>query len=437
MCKKIISVLLALTLALALSACSKEGGVSVQRADQLTLVSAAGERYAAMVVSENVSEIRRDSGKSILEVYVAVGDEVKAGDKLFTYDSEALELELEKQQLELEKMKNEQVTYAEQLEKLEKQLANTWGNSAKTRLTLEINTLKTTILENDYTILSKEKSIEDIQTTLQSVDILSPVDGIVRAINEEDGAKSFITVQQHGAYRIKGALNEMSMMGGLMPGSRVRAYSRVEEGKYWEGTVTSIDTEDASQDDSDIWYGSGMMDTMTMSSSYVFFVELDQTEGLLLGQHLYVELAPPEALEGLWIPESFLAEVNFNEETGESTSSLWVANKGGKLELRTVSLGMYDGMSGCYEVLSGLEASDYVADPADPGCEAGASVTYRDPADFVGETQATEPAASGESTEDVNTTEGAASSEPIESAATAEPAVSSEPAESVSTEEGL
>ena len=300
-----------------------------------------------------------------------------------------MELELEKQQLELEKMKNEQVTYAEQLTKLEKQLAKTWNESAKTRLTLEINTLKTTILENDYTIVSKEKSIEDIQTTLQSVDILSPVDGIIRQINEEDGADSYITIQQHGAYRVKGAINEMSMMGGLMPGSRVRAYSRVEEGKYWEGTVTTIDTEDASQDNSDMWYG-GVTDTMNMSSSYVFYVELDNTDGLLLGQHLYVELAPAVEMAGLWIPESFIAEYNFNEETGEQTYSVWAANASGKLELRTISLGMYDGMTGCYEVLEGLTAEDYVADPADPGCVAGAAVTYREPSDFTGEVAATE-----------------------------------------------
>lgn len=391
MVRKCISVLLVLIMALLLCACGGEEGVSVQRADQLRLVSQAGNRYAAMVVSENVSEIRRDSGKSILELYVSVGQEVKTGDKLFTYDSEALELELEKQQLELEKMKNEQVTYAEQLEKLEKQLANTWNESAKTRLTLEINTLKTTILENDYSIVSKENSIEDIQATLENVDITAPVDGIVRQINEEEGAQSYITIQQQGAYRVKGALNEMSMMGGLMPGARVRAYSRVEAGKYWDGTVTSIDTDDASQDNSDIWYGSGS-DTMNMSSSYVFYAELDHTEGLLLGQHLYVELAPPEALAGLWIPESFFTEFGFNEETGESTAALWVANSSGKLESRTVTIGMYDGMSGAYEILSGLGAEEYVADPMDSLCQAGASVTYREPEDFTGTAESTGPA---------------------------------------------
>lgn len=380
--RKYLCVLLSLMLAFSLTACGSEGGISVQRADQLRL-DAAGERYAAMVISENVTQIRRDSGKTILELYVSVGQEVKAGDNLFTYDSEALELELEKQQLELEKMANEQVTYNEQLTKLEKQLKNTWNESTKTRLTLEINTLKTTILENDYSMASKENSIADIQATLESVDVVSPVDGVIRQINEEEGAESYITIQQSGAYRVQGGLNEMSMMGGLMPGSRVRCYSRLEAGKYWEGTVSTIDTNETSQDNSDYWYGSSS-DMMTTSSSYVFYVELDSTEGLLLGQHLYVELAPLAPLEGLWIPEVFFTEFGFNEETGESTAKLWVAGGSGKLESRTVTLGGYDDMSCSYEILSGLSGEEFVADPMDPGCEAGASVTYRQPSDFTG-----------------------------------------------------
>ena len=89
-------------------------------------------------------------------------------------------------------------------------------------------------------------------------------------------------------------------------------------------------------------------------------------------------------MEGLWIPESFLTEFGFHEETGESTAVIWVADGGKKLESRTVTLGMYDSMTGTYEILSGLSAEEYVADPMDPGCEAGASVTYRNISDFSG-----------------------------------------------------
>lgn len=388
MIRKILSGLLILALMGCICACGSDGnGVNVQRADQLSLTGQAGERYAAMVVSENVSNIRRDSGKAILELRVSLGQEVKAGDVLFVYDSEALALELEKQQLELEKLRNEQVTYAEQQTKLEQQLAYTYNEADKVRLTLEINTLKTTQLENDYNIIAKEKSIAELQTTLENTQVTSPVDGVIRQINEEDGAQSYITIQQQGAYRVKGALNEMSMGNGLMVGSRVRAISRVDSEQFWTGTVSVIDTEAASQDQTDPWNSYGVMDTMTTSSNYVFYVDLDSTDGLLLGQHVYVELAQEQPMEGLRIPEMFIAEYTFLEDTGETVGTVWAVGSNGKLEQRSVTLGMYDGMTGCYEILSGLTAEDYLADPADPGCSAGAAVSHRMASDFNGEAE--------------------------------------------------
>ena len=382
MLKKTISLFCAAAVAFVLCACAGEdNGIAVQRADSLAASALAGERYAAMVVSENVTEIKRDSTKTVEELFVAVGDSVKAGDKLFNYDLEALELDHEKQLLEMEKMKNELAGYKEQLEKLENQLARTYNEVDKSRLTLEINTLKTSILEIDYQLIAKENSIADIEETLQNVDVVSPVDGTVRAINEEEGAQSYITIQQEGAYRIKGSLNEMNLNSGLMPGVRIRAYSRVENGVYWEGTVASIDTDQPSEDQNDYWYG--YVDPMTDSSNYVFFVEPDSTEGLILGQHLYVEMAPAMEKEGLWIPESFFASLT-SDEVGNMVATLYVADANGKLALRNVILGMYDGMDFTYEVLEGISAEDYVADPLDNGCTEGAQVSYRNVSDFAG-----------------------------------------------------
>ncbi len=382
MLKKIVSLICAAAMAFALCACAQEdGGIAVQRADSLISASLAGERYAAMVVSENVTEIKRDSTKTVEELFVAVGDSVKVGDKLFNYDLEALELDLEKQRLELEKMKNELAGYKEQLDKLEKQLQRTYNEVDKSRLTLEINTLKTSILEIEYQMIAKENSIADIEETLQNVDVVSPVDGTIRAINEEETSQSYITIQQEGAYKIKGSLNEMNINAGLMPGVRVRAYSRVEAGVYWEGTVTSIDTDEPSENQDGYWYGP--VDPMTDSTNYVFFVEPDTTEGLLLGQHLYVEIAPAMDKAGLWIPESFFASFNY-DEAGNMTAELYVADANGKLTIRSVVLGMYDGMDFTYEVLEGISAEDYVADPTDSGCTEGAQVSYRNVSDFAG-----------------------------------------------------
>lgn len=397
--KKCIVMMLILALVLSVSGCGSEGsGIAVQRADQLALAGRAGERYAGIVVSENVVEITRDSSKRVEELYVEVGQEVKTGDKLFSYDSDELELELEKTQLEVEKMQNEQVTYTEQLEKLEKKLSRTYNESDKVRLTLEINTLKTTMMENDYNLKAKDKEIATLQEMLSNIDITAPVDGTIRKVDEEGQTGSYITIQQSGAYRVQGMVNEMSMANGLMAGSRVKIFSRVSD-ETWMGTVTAINTEDASQNNGDMWNSYGSVDTMTLSTSYLFDVELDSVEGLLLGQHVYMEMYVEEQpMEGLWIPESFITDMAMNEETFETTGMVWAENGNGRLEQKSVVLGMYDYMTGCYEIVSGITAGDWLADPANPGCEAGAAVSRREPEDFTGgeaETSA-EPAATGE-----------------------------------------
>ena len=379
--KQIISMLLAAVLVLSLAGCGEAGTVSVQRADQLALAGQAQDRHAGMVVSENMAQIPRDGSKTISEVYVTVGQEVKAGDKLFTYDSKALELELEKAQLEVEKMKNELQTHEEQLAALNQQLSWTWDTSAQVRLTLEINTLETAIMETEYQLAAKEVEILGLQEMLEHVDITSPVDGTVRQINEEEGAEYYITIQQAGAYRIKGTLNELSM-GVIVEGTRLKIISRVDEDQFWTGTVTYIDYENNSEQNQQEDYYYGYVDPMTTASSYPFYVELDSTEGLRLGQHVYMELEGSDAMPGLWIPESYLVDVTYSEETGEMTASVWVANASGRLEKRPVSLGMYD--AGCYEILSGLAPEDYVASPSNPGTAAGAAVSYRNPSDFTG-----------------------------------------------------
>ena len=383
MMKKLTLIVTALALMLGICACGSDGaGISVQRADQLAAAGQAGDRYAGMVVSENVVEIQRDSSKTVEELYVEVGQEVKAGDKLFSYDSDALELDLEKAQLEVEKMENEQADYTEQLAKLEKQLSRTKNDSTKVRLTLEINTLKTTMMENDYNLASRKQEIEKLQEMLQNVDITTPVDGTIRQIDEEGQTGVYIMVQQSGAYRVQGNINEMSMGGSLMPGARVKIYSRVSD-QVWMGTVEQIDTENPVQNDNNMYYGPS--DNMTMTSTYPFYVTLDSVEGLLLGQHVYMEVEMQEqAMPGLWIPENFLTEITTDEQTFEMSAKVWVAGSNGKLTQRTVSLGMQDYMTGCYEILSGLAPEDYVADPMNPGCESGAPVTYREAEDFGG-----------------------------------------------------
>ena len=92
------------------------------------------------------------------------------------------------------------------------------------------------------------------------------------------------------AYRIKGTVNEMNV-GSIIEGEPVIIRSRVDENQVWKGTMGSVDRESTnSQSSSNAW---GMMDasgdSQTSSTTYPFYVELQSSEGLMLGQHVYIE----------------------------------------------------------------------------------------------------------------------------------------------------
>lgn len=410
--RKLFCAAAAFVLTLTLAACSGEAReVPVERVDMLTAASFAEDRYAGIVVSENVTKITRDLDKTIENVYVTEGSEVKAGTKLFSYDSEALRLELDRQKLELEKMKNENTNYTSQLKDLNSQLSKTSDESVKAQLNLQIKTIENEQNQLKYDIEAKNREIEQLNTSLKNVTITSPVEGTVRKIDETD-TTAYITIQQAGAYRIKGSLNELSMQGGITVGASVQAVSRVDENQTWNGTVTSIDTENMEDDAAtDGYWHYGYADAMTTSTSYYFYVDLEDTEGLLLGQHVYIRLAGSAPTDGVWVPASYLMDLTTDEETYELTASVWRANEEDKLERQDVTLGAYDELTNSYEVISGLSNSDFVADPTASGCEAGAKVSYREVTDFTGTETTGAADETGDDAEDDDVTDDGAADE--------------------------
>lgn len=134
----------------------------------------------------------------------------------------------------------------------------------------------------------------------------------------------------------------------------------------------AVDRESANSDSSSSMYY-GMMstgDSQTTSSTYPFYVNLDSSEGLMLGQHVYIE--PDEGQEdqkdGLWLSEYYIVDADTN------SPYVWAADENGKLEKRSVILGQYDENLGEYEIADGLEKSDRIAYPSETLTE-GMSVT--------------------------------------------------------------
>ena len=101
--KRIQAFGLAVALSIMLLGCGSNGtGVYVQQVASLSGMGgiAPGDRFAGVVVSEHVAEIQKDGEKTIAELLVKAGDDVKEGDALFSYDTEELQLTLDKQRLD-------------------------------------------------------------------------------------------------------------------------------------------------------------------------------------------------------------------------------------------------------------------------------------------------------------------------------------------------
>ena len=372
--KKAAAVLLMICLLLGLTSCAvKEKQVFVQKVSDLSQMGglAPSDKFSGIVVSESVTEIQRDSDKVVENLYVREGDDVTEGQKLFSYDTEQLQLTLEKQKLELEQLASSIENCGLQIAQLEKDRDRAYS-ADKLKYTLQIQTNQIDLKEAELKLKTKQSEIQKSEHLLANALVTSPVTGRITSISEEGtdqygNPKAYISIQQTGSYRVKGQINEMQR-GAIMEGDRVRMESRLNPEEVWMGTVTLVDYENPVQGNNNGYYVSSDSDEMSASSRYPFYVELDSMEGLILGQHLYLSVAGEQSssLEGVTLSGAFLC---YDED---GSCFVWADDGQGKLEKRGVELGNYDPMADAYEILSGLSDSDYVAFPDEEVCLQGA-----------------------------------------------------------------
>lgn len=364
-------------LLLCLAGCGESGtAVYVQSVAELSGLGgiAPGDRFAGIVVSENVAEVNRDSDKTIKELLVKAGDDVTEGQILFSYDTDQLQLALDKQRLELEQLQATIENYKDQIADLEKQ-RNRVKEADKLQYTVQIQSLQVDMKEAELNLKTKQQDITQSENVLENAEVKSPVTGRIQEINENGTDNygrpmAYITIQQSGSYRVKGILGELQR-GAIMEGVRMRVVSRTDENTYWLGTVSLVDYENPSQENpNDMYYGMST-DEMTASSKYPFYIELDNTDNLILGQHVYLEVEKEEG-EVTGIPVS-LAFICYDDD---GSAYVWAESNRGKLEKRIVTLGAMNDMMGTVSVIEGLSETDYIAFPDYELCQEGAPTTH-------------------------------------------------------------
>lgn len=361
---------------------SENAEVYVSTVSSLTETSSGTEnRYAGVVEPQNTVNVRLDSNSTVKEVKVEEGQSVKAGDVLFEYDLSSNQDKLAEAQLELERLQNEALSLQEQMETYEEERKQAEEEQSQLSYTIQIQTAKMNLKKNEYNQKSKQAEIDKLQNASSNTQVTSEIDGIISSIDtsqidssdsgsetaavesggdDSSESKAFITILSTGAYRIKGTVNEQNVQS-IVEGSPVIIRSRVDESQTWKGTMGSVDVKNPVQSTSSVMAdSSGDTSSQTTSSSYPFYVDMEDSEGLMLGQHVYIEMdyGQDDTKDGLWLDEYYIVDP-------DGSPYVWAANENNRLEKRSVTLGDYLEELGKYQVLDGLSKNDCIAFPTE------------------------------------------------------------------------
>lgn len=301
-------------------------------------------RFIGTVEPQESKDVSFDTSKTLGEIYVQVGDEVQAGQKLFSYDTSSMNMELEQLNIDLESIRANISNYQDQL-------SVTTGSTDRAILQRQIQDEQYNLQKKLVEINAKKKEIAD-------TDVLSPIDGVIKSIVTPSEAVSGsaqpqITIVAKGEYLVKATVSEMNI-SSLQVGQAMLVRSRVDETQTWTGKITSIDTSSPVSSDNAYYYEGGTENT---ASKYYFYVGLDNPEGLLMGQHVTVEADQSGGLSGLVLGSYFINDI-------DSRPYVW-KEENGRLTKAYVTLGQYSEDTDEYQITEGLEASDSIAFPSD------------------------------------------------------------------------
>ena len=326
--------------------------IYVQKVSTVTGSSYTENRYSGVVESQETLDINQDSSKTIADVYVEAGQEVKKGDKLFSYDTTEASNSIAQKKLDIEAQNNEIEAQNNTIADYRAEINN---GGDKVEIQARINDANYAIRQAQNTIKSTQTEIDQLSKQIETSTVIATIDGIIKEVNRDGGTdqngntKPLISITQTGEFRVKGTISEM---GSISEGSSVIVRSRINEDQIYKGTVTKVETDPQSNSNNN-FYGA---DSSESASKYPFYVSLDNNKGLMLGQHVYIEADNGQSTKkkGIWLDASFIV----SDDNGNSY--VWVSEKG-KLKKRKVELGKTDEETYTTKIKSGLSVDDYIA----------------------------------------------------------------------------
>ena len=331
---------------------NNSGNIYVQKVSTIIGSSYTENRYSGVVESSETVDINQDGNKPITEMYVEVGQKVRKGDKLFSYDTTEASNSIAQKKLDIEAQNNEIAAQNNTIEDYKAEL-NKGGD--KVEIQARINEASYAIRQAQNTIKATQTEIDQLNKQIENSTVLSTIDGIIKEVNREGGTdesgnkKPLVSITQTSDFRVKGSISEM---GSISEGTNVIVRSRINEDQIYKGTVTKVETDPQSNSNNNF----SRADSGESASKYPFYVSLDNNKGLKLGQHVYIEVDNGQSTKkkGIWLDASFIV----SDDNGNSY--VWVSERG-KLKKRKVELGKSDEETHTTKIKSGLSEDDYIA----------------------------------------------------------------------------
>lgn len=346
--------------------------------------------YSGIVTTSGNKEIKNSDNRTIKEIKVKVGDNVKKGDVLFTFDTEADKLDLEKAKLEVEKLDSDIETNKGQITELNKQLNSTRDSDTRLSLSNQIKEYELQNSQNEYDKKVKQQDVDKYSKLTKNSEMKSPVSGTITKVNTSAVTKgdsgessdtdmdtddssmysndptstdstSVVTVAENDNLIIKGTVNEQNR-NAIYKGLNVEIDSRADDSK-WNGTVNKVNSENINPNNSDGSYNGGEDGSNSQSSNYNFYVKLDSDKGLIVGQH--VKIMPDDGTNSdaeedkdkIMLYSDFIADIDGDKPY------VW-ADKKGKLTKIYITLGKSDDETGEVEIKSGITKDTLIAYPS-------------------------------------------------------------------------
>lgn len=335
-------------------------------------------QFSGVVEPQETKEVKLDTSKTVSSIAVQEGDHVNAGDPLFTYDVESMQLELQQGNVEIERMQNEIESNKQQISQLETEKKSASADD-KLTYTTQIQSLQTDIAKSEYDIKTKKIELEKLQNTINNATVTAEIAGTVQSLKtteqlQSDGTDVLMKIMSDGEFRVKCTISEQNVQS-IYKDEAMVLHSRVDDSS-WTGTISEISTEADNSQNNNMYYGGS--DEMTTASKYPFYVTLDSSDGLMLGQHLLVsaDTGADESIEktGIWLYSDYVQ----TDENGKTY--VWAADKKDRLEKREVEVGQTDDTMGDCEIKSGLSEDDMIAFPSDSYQEGMKTTTNPDEA---------------------------------------------------------